>query len=63
MRFDTYLDRFHSALSGRKVLTNQEIRAAASDGVRPETLAATNDDLAREYDEALANERVEANRR
>lgn len=43
MRFDTYLDRFHGAINGRKVLTNQEIRAAASDGVQPETLAETND--------------------
>ena len=63
MKFDDYLDRFHSALSARKVLTNQEIRAAASDGVQPETLAETNDTLAAELKARLDDEsRLTGNR-
>jgi hypothetical protein len=53
MKFDTYLDRFHSAITGRKVLTNVEIKCAARDGVKPETLARTNDDLSAELTAAL----------
>jgi len=48
MKFSDYLDRFNSAINCRRVLSTQEIKGAARDGVKPETLAETNDSLARD---------------
>lgn len=56
MKFDDYLDRFNELRNMRKVLTNSEVRAAAMEGVKPVTLAQTNDDLCAEYDAALAEQ-------
>ena len=56
MNADSFLDRFHAAITSRKVLTNPELRAARESGCNPEDVARENDALAAEYDDALAAE-------
>lgn len=56
---ENWLDRYNAARCGRPVLTRDELECAAAADCEPEWLAARNDQLAAEYDAALAAEQAE----